>query len=91
MGSEIDMVFQVSLNRVKVSGDTISLSACNEIEKSQNMFLCRQLGGKNLNILSYHGRNMWSTRRGTSHAKTRQVYTKVKDMLDHRLPNKLGT
>ena len=40
------MVTLVLLYGVEVWGDTISLNAWNEIEKIQNMFSRRQLGGK---------------------------------------------
>ena len=41
-----DMVVQVLLHGVEVRGGIISLSAWNEIEKIQNLFLHRQLGVK---------------------------------------------
>ena len=40
------IVTQVLLYGVEVWGGTISLNPWNEIEKIQNMFLRRQLGGK---------------------------------------------
>ena len=91
MGSEIDAIRcydgQVLLDRVEVWGGTISLSAWNEIEKIQKLFLHRQLGVKS--STSYPIMILETSAQPIEVLAMQRVYkyiTKVKNMLDHRLP-----
>ena len=78
MVSEIDVIQCYGGPSFALWGGTTSLSAWNEAKKIQKMFL--QLGGKILNIQSYHAiRNKCLIHRGTGHAKSIQVYHKSQE------------
>ena len=82
-----DMVAQLLLHRVEVCSDTILLRPRNEIERIQKLFLHRKSGAKS--STSYLVMVLKIGAQPIEVLDMQRVYmyiTKVKNMLDHRLP-----
>ena len=83
------MMIQVLLYGLKVCDSTITISTLNEIEKIQNLFVCKQLGVNSstlyLNILLEKYAQSIEVQ---VIQRVDKYITKVKNMLKHKLPKK---